>query len=33
MNLMGDIRKNIKEQTFSTWSIDYLKRMNDHKGM
>ena len=33
MNLMEEIRNNIKEQTFSIWSKDYLKKMNDHKGM
>ena len=33
MNLMEDIRNNIEEETFSIWSKDYLKRMNDHKGM
>ena len=33
MNLMDEIRNNIKEQTFSIWSKDYLKKMNDHKGM
>lgn len=33
MNLMEEIRNNIKEETFSIWSKDYLKKMNDHKGM
>ena len=33
MNLMDDIRNNIKEETFSIWSKDYLTRMNDYKGM
>ena len=33
MNLMEDIRNNIKGQTFSEWSINYLKKMNDFKGM
>ena len=33
MNLMEDIRNNIEAETFSSWSKDYLNKMNDYKGM
>jgi len=33
MNLMEDIRNNIKAETFSGWSKGYLNKMNDYKGM
>ena len=33
MDLMEDIRNNIEAETFSSWSKDYLNKMNDYKGM